>query len=116
MPPRNFNDIVKDLRSQVNDLAGLTVRNYRKEAARDARKMITAMKKDLRRWSDLLEQGALTTEDFEWLVVSQSSSLKMSALQKAGLASMRINHFKSSVFNMMIDTVFDSVLGPAPTS
>ncbi len=114
MPGHNFNAIVKDLRSQVNDLASLTVRKYRRQAARDARKMITAMKKDLRRWSNLLDQGLLTTEDFEWLVVSQSSSLKMTALEKAGLAQIRIDHFKSSVFNLVIDGVFEAVLGPEP--
>ncbi len=107
---KEFNHIVKGLRSQIEALAGLTVRKYRKQAARDGKRLLTSMKKDLKRWTDLLEQDALTTSDFEWLVKSQADSIKMSALERAGLALVRADTFKNSVFNLIIDATFDVIL------
>ena len=108
---KSFNSMVKNLYSQVESLAGLTVRNYKKDALRDGKKMIVRMKKDLRRWADLLEQDLLTTADFEWLVSAQASEAKMTALERSGLALARADHFKRSVVNLVIDQTFDFVIG-----
>lgn len=109
---KEFNKMIRGLRGDIDALARLTVRKYRKDASKDARKALTVMKKDLRRWSDLLEKGLLTTEDFEFLVNSQHSSLKMTALKNSGLALIRMDHFKFSFLNLIIDRTFDAVLGP----
>ena len=108
---KEFNTMIRELRSNIDALASLTVRNYKKDAAKDAQKMLSKMKKDLRRWSNLLDQGLLTTADFEFLVNSQGDSLKMTALEKSGLALLRVDHFKKSFFNLLIDTTFDYVIG-----
>ena len=109
---KEFNSLIRGLRSDVDDLARLTVRKYRKEAAKDARKALTVMKKDLRRWTGLLEKELLTTEDFEFLVNSQQDTMKMTALSNSGLALIRMDQFKFSFVNLVIDTTFDVVLGP----
>ncbi len=109
---KEFNTLVRGLRKDIDALARLTVRKYRKEAAKDARKQLTAMKKDLKRWSNLLEKDLLTTDDFEFLVNSQQDSMKMSALKNSGLALIRADQFKFSFFNLVIDRTFDAVLGP----
>ena len=108
---KQFNAMIKELRGNIDALATLTVRNYKQDAAKDAQKMLSKMKKDLRRWSDLLDEGRLTTADFEFLVNSQGDSLKMSALERSGLALLRVDHFKKSFFNLVIDTTFDFVIG-----
>ena len=108
---KEFNKLIRGLRNDIDDLAKLTVRRYRRAAAADARKALTNMKKDLRRWSDLLERGLLTTEDFEFLVNSQQDSMKMTALRNSGLALIRLDQFKFSFFNLIIDTTFDVILG-----
>ncbi|MEL6866222.1 MAG: hypothetical protein AAFP19_17465 [Bacteroidota bacterium] len=114
MPDHDFNELYKNLRGQVEALASLTVRKYKRQAARDGKKLLTNMKGDLKRWSALLDQGLLTTEDFEWLVQSQSSTLKMAALEKTALADSRVQQFKLSLFTMFIDTIFDTVIGKIP--
>ncbi len=108
---REFNKLIRNLRGDIDDLARLTVRRYRKQAANDARKALTSMKKDLRRWTNLLEKDLLTTEDFEFLVNSQQDSVKMTALKQSGLALIRMDQFKYSFFNLIIDTIFDFILG-----
>lgn len=114
MDTPTFNSMIKNLRGEIEGLAKLTVRKYRRKAARDGKKMLTAMKTDLRRWSNLLEEDRLTTEDFEFLVLAQKDAIKMSALERSGLAKIRSDHFKFSVFNLIIDTVFDTVIPAIP--
>lgn len=109
-----FNKMIRGLRKDINGLAGMSVRKYKKQAARDAKKLLTKMKKDLKRWTDLLDEGRLTPSDFEFLVASQGASIKMSGLEKSGLAEIRVDHFRKSIFNLIIDTIFDVVIPDAP--
>ena len=101
---------MRELNGNVETLSKMTVRKYRKEAKRDAERMLKGMKKDLRRWTRLLEKGHLTTEDFEYLVKSNVASCKMGALESSGLAIIRMQAYRSSLFNMVIDTVFGLAL------
>ena len=105
-----FKKIMKDLHNNVDDLTRLTVRKYRKKAKRDAEKMIRDMKKDLRRWTRMLERGELTTRDFEYLVQSHIASAKMSKLEQSGLAIIRLHNFRNALCDIIIDTIFGLVL------
>ncbi len=105
-----FRIIMKDLSSNVDDLTKMTVRKYQKDAKKDAEKMIKSMKRDLRRWTRQLENGDLTTMDFEFLVKSNVDSAKMNALENSGLALIRLNAYRTSLFNLIIDTVFGLAL------
>lgn len=105
-----FRNIMKELSGNVEDLTKLTVRKYQKDAKRDAEKMIKGMKRDLRRWTRMLERGDLTTMDFEFLVKSNVDSAKMSALESSGLALIRLQAYRTSLFNLIIDTIFGLAL------
>lgn len=105
-----FRKIMNELSGNVNDLTKLTVRKYQKDAKRDAEKLIKGMKRDLRRWTRQLEKGDLTTMDFEFLVKGNVDSAKMSALESSGLAIIRLKAYRTSLFNLIIDTVFGLAL------
>lgn len=105
-----FRKIMKELKGNVDDLTKMTVRKYRKQAKKDADRLLKDMRRDLRRWTRLLERGELTTMDFEFLVKSNVASAKMSALQQSGLAAIRLQAYRSSIFNMIIDTIFGIAL------
>lgn len=105
-----FRKIMKELSGNVEDLTKLTVRKYQKDAKRDAEKMIKGMKRDLRRWTRMLERGDLTTMDFEFLVKSNVDSAKMSALESSGIAVIRLQAYRTSLFNLIIDTIFGLAL------
>ena len=102
----NFPDIFNQLQSGVADLAKTTVSHYLEDAKTDAQSLLNGMKDDLQRWTKQLTSGDLTTADFEWLVNSEKDSFKMAALEQSGLALIRIDQFKSSVLNLIVDTVF----------
>ncbi|MFK8004849.1 MAG: hypothetical protein AB8H03_00700 [Saprospiraceae bacterium] len=105
-----FRKIMKEMSSNVEDLTKLTVRKYQKDAKRDAEKLLKGMKRDLRRWTRMLERGDLTTQDFEYLVKSNVDSAKMSALESSGLAMIRLKAYRTSLFNLIIDTIFGLAL------
>ena len=105
-----FRKIMRELKTNAEDLSKMTVRKYRKDAKRDASRLLQKMRRDLRRWTRLLEKGDLSTEDFEFLVKSNVDSAKMSALASSGLAEIRLQAYRSSLFNMIIDTIFGLAL------
>jgi hypothetical protein len=107
--PVDFNAIFQQLLNAAVGLAKSTVSNYVKDAKTDAQHMLIAMKEKLERWTGLLVNKQLTTEDFEWLVNSQKDLVEMAALKQAGLAAIRIDQFKASVLNLIVDTVFSMV-------
>jgi len=107
--PVDFNAIFEQLKNGVIGLAKTTLSNYVNDAKTDAQNMLNAMKEKLQRWTSLLIDKKLTTEDFEWLVNSQKDLVEMAALKEAGLAAIRIDQFKASVMNLVVDTVFSMV-------
>lgn len=107
--PVDFNAILDQLKKGVTDLAQSTLKSYVSDAKTDAQNMLNAMQEKLKRWTGLLIDKKLTTEDFEWLVNSQKDLVVMAALKEAGLAAIRIEQFKASLLNLIVDTVFSMV-------
>lgn len=107
--PVDFKTILEQLKKNVEDLAERTLKHYAGKAKDDGKKMLNDMKEKLERWTKLLIDGKLTTEDFEWLVNSQKDLIQMNALKQAGLAAIRIDQFKASLLNLVVDTVFSVI-------
>ncbi len=105
----NFPNIINDIKNGILDLAKITVSNYIKDAKKDGQALLTLIKTDLERWTNQLVAGNITTKDFEWLLNAQKDSIKMAALEQAGIAQIRIDQFKGSVLNLIVDTVFKAV-------
>lgn len=105
----DFDKIFNDLKEGITTLAKTTVKNYAKEAVADAKQFVLESEEKLKRWTLLLADKQLTSEDFEWLVMSQKDLAKMEALKQSGLALVRIDAFRVSLLNLIIDTVFNIV-------
>lgn len=110
MPAPDFDDLLGQIKDGVAALALATVRRYADDAIADASDFLDLTRDKLERWTGLLAEGALTTEDVEWLVRSQASLLEMRALKQSGLALVRVDEFRASVLNLVTDTVFGAVL------
>lgn len=101
----NFNEIFNQLKDDVVGLAKSTLNNYGKEAEEDGRELLNSIEEKLKRWTLLLANGDLTTEDFEFLVNSQKDLVTLHALKEGGLAHAEIEQFKNNVFNTIVETV-----------
>lgn len=105
----DFAVLFEQLKDQVVNLAGISLAKYENEAKKGALLFLNEIKEKLARWTLLLADRQLTTDDFEWLVNSQKQLMEMHALSQAGLAAIRVDQFKNSVMNMVVDTIFSFV-------
>ena len=105
----DFQEMIGNLKEDIVTLAEVSLKRFANEAKADALQLVDSMRDKLVRWTALLASGDLTTEDFEWLVNSQKSLAEMHALKEAGLAAIRIDQFKNSVLNLIVDTVFSFI-------
>ena len=99
-------ELFKTITDEVTNLAKATAKEYVSQAKNDAQALIDSTKQNVINWADLLAQGKLTTDDFEWLMFRQKDLVAMSALKQAGLAEIRIEGFKQGVIGIIIDSVF----------
>jgi hypothetical protein len=106
----DFNEIFDELKKGASDLASLTLNKYKNEAEADIKAFLSDSKASLERWTVLLASGDLTPKDFEWLVESQKDLLVMNALSQTALSKIRLEHFKKSSMNLVIDTILDKVV------
>ncbi|KAA2238433.1 hypothetical protein F0L74_19590 [Chitinophaga agrisoli] len=102
----DFAQIFNQLIEQVTTLAKNTVKDYTDAAVTDGKQFLQESQEKLQRWTTLLANHQLTTQDFTWLVQSQKDLAQMEALKQAGLAMARIDAFKASMLTLIIDTVF----------
>lgn len=72
----------------------------------DGTAFVEKIKVDLERWSQLLASGALSKDDFAWLVQGKKDLAEMEALEHAGLALARPDHFRTDLVNLVVDTAF----------
>lgn len=82
----------------------------REAALDDGRAFLAATEEDLARWTALLDEGALTPEDFAWLVQGKRDLAEMEALRQAGLSLVRLDRFRASLIDTVVGTALDVFL------
>jgi hypothetical protein len=104
----NFDDFWKTL---TTGLEQLTLKNWsevKAAAVADGQAFLEKTKADLERWTQLLGSGALTKDDFEWLVAGKKDLAEMQTLEKAGLTLVRAERFQNNLISLVIDTTFST--------
>jgi len=107
----DFGEIFEEIKTKTVELAKITVKEYAEEAKQDAMAFLETSKEKLERWTRLLANGDLSTDEFEYLVNSQQSLAQMKVLTQSGLAQIRADQFKQGLLNLVVDVVFNKVLG-----
>lgn len=101
----DFEAILNTLKDQLTQLAVSTVKNYAGQAKADAQALLNSIEQNLRIWTLQLANGLITKDDFEFLVLGQKDLVAMNALKQVGLAQIRVDEFKNSVLNLIINTI-----------
>jgi len=102
----NFDDFWKILSEGLEKLALENWKEFKDAAVADGKAFLDKTKADLERWTQLLGTGALTKDDFEWLVAGKKDLAEMQALKAAGLSLVRLEKFQNALISMVIDTAF----------
>src|ERR671922_2578027 len=102
----DFSRFLEVLEKQLAELAEQQWTAYRDAAVSDGTAFVDKAKADLERWSRLLASGALTKDDFAWLVQGKKDLAELEALEQAGLALERLDQFRTALIKLVIDTAF----------
>lgn len=102
----DFNDFLKSLENGIKELALTNWKEVENAAIADGQAFVNKTKADLERWTQLLASGALTKDDFEWLIAGKKDLAQMQALEKAGLSLVRAQRFQNSLISLVINTAF----------
>ena len=106
----DFETILKELKDTLLALAKDTFTNFKNEGKKDMLAFLKSAEEKLKRWTLLLESGAIAADDFEWLVKSQKDLLAMNALYKTGISKIKLGHFKNKVIKTVVNTIFKLIL------
>ncbi len=101
----DFEDIFKQLKDNLFALVSDRVSDFTKEGKKDMKAFLEGSKAKLRTWTQLLADGKLTIDDYEWLVKSQKDLLVMQALYQTGTSKIKLGHLKNAVIRTIVDTV-----------
>ncbi len=103
-----FDDFWNTLKTGLGELALKNWGEVKDAAVADGQAFLNKTKADLERWTKLMGTGALTKDDFEWLVAGKKDLAEMQALEKAGLTLVRAERFQNALISLVIDTAFDT--------
>ncbi|WP_338359906.1 hypothetical protein [Yeosuana marina] len=106
----DFEKLLKELKSSLIELFGEKWEDLKGESKKDIDQFLEDSKEKLKRWTELLANGDITLEDYEWLIKSQKDLMLMQALHSAGVNKISLGHFKNKVIKTIIDVVKTVVL------
>ena len=105
MKTMHFDQLYQQLQCSAELLAKNTLQEFEKQAKADGQQVLEGLKANLQRWAEEVEAGALTKEDFAFLLQGEKSLDEMIALKQAGLAAIQVDTFKNSLINLIIGTL-----------
>lgn len=106
----DFEKLLKEIKSALVELFGEKWRDLKGESKKDINQFLEDSKEKLKRWTELLVNGAIDLEDYEWLLKSQKDLMLMQALHSAGVNKISLGHFKNNVIKTIINVVKTVVL------
>lgn len=90
----------------VGELARNTVGDFIPQAQADATAFLNASGEKLRKWGDLLANGQISADEFEFLLGSQRDLAKMHALTALGLTATRLERFRTGLISLIVKSAF----------
>lgn len=102
----DFGAFLEGLRAAVRDRLSSDWAEYRKTLFAIGDGFIDSTRQDLERWTGLLSVGALTREDFDWLVQGRRDLAEMEALRNAGLSLAQVDRLRAALVETVVSTAF----------
>jgi hypothetical protein len=103
----NFLNTVKD---NLLGFAEENLKEYKDELLKDGNAFVKKTKNDLERWGQGLLTGALSKNDFEFLVKGKEDLAEMEALKQAGLGKIKISKLRDGVIGIVINSALKTFL------
>jgi len=101
----DFEKLLNELKASLVEVFGEKWQNLNAESEKDIEQFLNDSKFKLKRWTELLVDGSIDLDDFEWLVKSQKDLLFMHSLKTVGVNKISLGHFKNKVLATIIEVV-----------
>ena len=98
-----FNEVLAEFRILAQEM----FRDFEKQAKDDAEDFLNKIRDDLQRWADLLAKKQITEQDFSDFINAKKSLAKMHRLTQEGVMLARLEKFRLSIVNILIDKIFN---------
>ena len=59
----------------------------------------------LNKWRSLYQEGLLSLEEMEWLIISQKEMITLSALKEVGLSQIKLNVIQNSILKIILKSI-----------
>jgi hypothetical protein len=105
-----FNDFLLTLKNDLVDFAEENLEEYKDEILKDGIVFVKKTKSDIERWTDGLTSGALSPEDFEFLLKGKKDLAEMEALKQLGLSKVRLDKITNSIFDVIAGSAVKTFL------
>ncbi|OGU79896.1 MAG: hypothetical protein A2W11_08080 [Ignavibacteria bacterium RBG_16_35_7] len=105
-----FNDFVSTLKSDLLDFAKENLEEYKEELLKDGTLFIEKTKSDIERWTEGLASGALSKEDFEFLLKGKKDLAQMETLKQLGLSQIRITKITNGIIDVVVGSAVKTFL------
>lgn len=102
----DFNLFSSALQSNAQGLAGEIFGGLQAEAAGIAMSFISKSEDDLKIWTELLQAGELTQEEFKDLMEAKEALVEIEALTSKGMTLAQVERFRQSFMNTVMNTAF----------
>lgn len=103
----NFDDFFNEVLAEFRILAQEMFRDFEKQAKDDAEEFLNKVRDDLQRWADLLAKKQITEQDFSDLIKAKKALARMHRLTREGVMLTRLEQFRLSIVNILIDKIFN---------
>jgi hypothetical protein len=105
----NFQAFEAAVKAGLPELATGTLQTAADDIRADVEAFLRASAEDLKRRGDLLAQGLITREEFEFLLKSQANLAQMVALSARGTTKARIGQFKRGLTSLLVRAAFAAI-------
>lgn len=103
---RGFEAFMRQLKTALRERLEREWPNFRSALFEIGDGFIDRTRTDLARWTGLLAVGALSPEDFEWLVFGRRELAELEALRLAGLSLAQVDRFRAALVETVVGTAF----------
>jgi len=105
-----FNEFLSTIKDDLLEFAKENLEEYKDELLKDGNAFVKKTKIDLERWTEGLASGALSKNDFEFLLKGKKDLAEMEALKQLGLSKIRINKITNGVIDVVVGSAVKTFL------
>jgi len=106
----DFNALFQSLKTAAEEYVVVNVKDHAKSVTTDTRAFLGDSKADLQKYTVQLEQGIITKEKFESLMLDMKDNFKLEAALQSGLSQIRADQIRSQIITIIMETAFRLLL------